>query len=227
MKEARSFHRIPLFRHLRASELERMLAEAKILPYEKGQTLFRQGARADAVWVVLEGWVHLVRASSSANGERAVVLFTITSREVFCGVSAIEPGTYTSSGIAGTRSRVVRIPAAAFNETLASQPRFACDALHLCAGRIRHMAEQYGTMAEPVLQRILRMILRLRGQFGATIPITHRELAQMSWTTTESAIRTVLYLKQLGAVGGKRGQLTVLRPALLGQLLRAPAVRRV
>ena len=75
--------------------------------------------------------------------------------------------------------------------------------------RIRHMAEQYGAMAEPVSHRIIRSILRLRQQFGETLPVTHRELAQMSWTTTESAIRAVRQLKRQGALIGRRGQLTV------------------
>lgn len=66
-------------------------------------------------------------------------------------------------------------------------------------------------MAEPVSTRIVRSILRLRQQFGATLPVTHRELAQMSWATTESAIRIVRRLKQQGYVIGARGRLTISR----------------
>ena len=173
--------------------------------------LFQQGVPADAVWVVLDGWVHLVRSADRQNGKHDVVLFTITPQEALCGVSAIEADTYTSSGVAGTRSEILRIPAVAFNDALTHEPDFAYHTLRLCAQRIRHIAEQYGTMAEPVSKRIIRMILRLREQFGDTLPLTHRELAQMTWTTTESAIRAVRRLKLQGYVKGTRGELTIQR----------------
>ncbi len=138
-----------------------------------------------------------------------MVLFTITPREVLCGISAIAPGTYTATGIAGSDCRLLRIPAERFNRALNEEPAFTYTVLHLFAERLRRIAEYYGTMAEPVPQRVVRTILRLRDQFGATIPVTHRELAQMSWTTTDSAIRAVRTLKRRGVVRGRRGQLTI------------------
>ena len=210
---------IPIFQHISTRRLVTIAARARIERYEKGGTLFRQGERADAVWIVLEGWVHLVRSSAPNNGRRSVVLFTITPTEVLCGVSAIAPREYTASGVAGTDSRILRIPAVAFNEALTHEPTFAYHVLRLCASRIRHMAEQYGMMAEPVSHRIVRTILRLHQQFGDTIRVTHRELAQMSWTTTESAIRAVRGLKRRGFVSGTRGRLMVKQAVALEQVL--------
>jgi CRP-like cAMP-binding protein len=166
--------------------------------------------------------VHLVRRDAH-DGARAVVLFTITPSEMICGVSALELGTYTASGVTATESEVLKIPAEAFAEALAQEAAFARDVLHLYAERIRHMAEQYGTMAEAVSRRVIRTILRLRGQFGATIPVTHRELAQMSWTTTESAIRAVRRLKRQGFVEGARSRLIVRSPKALERELAGRA----
>ncbi|MBI1992706.1 MAG: Crp/Fnr family transcriptional regulator [Candidatus Omnitrophica bacterium] len=223
MKHGSWIRATPIFQHLSARRVAAIAAHARIERYEKGETLFRQGERAEAVWMVLEGWVHLVRSAAPYDGSRAVVLFTITPAEALCGISAIEPREYTASGVAGTDSRILRIAAAAFNEALTHEPEFAYHVLRLCADRIRHMAEQYGVMAEPVSRRLVRTILRLRRQFGDTIRVTHRELAQMSWTTTESAIRTVRGLKRRGFVSGTRGRLVMRKAAALERFLAQPA----
>ena len=91
--------------------------------------------------------------------------------------------------------------------------------MRVAYAKVQHIAQQYGSMAEPVSQRIVRTLLRLHQQFGTTLPVTHRELAQMSWTTTESAIRAVRGLKRRGFVSGTRGRLMVKQAAALEQVL--------
>ena len=219
MVDAKQLRHIPLFQQVSAHRLSQMLSGAEVERYQKGASLFRQGERAEAMWVVLEGWVHLVRSSSDDDGSHAVVLFTITPREVLCGISAIESGTYNLSAVAGTNCNALRIRGEVFNDALAQEPGFAYQALRLCARRIQNIAQQYGTMAEPVSKRVVRSILRLREQFGKTLPVTHRELGRMAWTTTESAIRVVRVLKQQGYLSGARGRLIIKQSGALERLV--------
>ncbi len=219
MVDVRRLRHIPLFRHLSAQRLEEILSSAQLERYEKGATLFRQGERARDMWVVLEGWVYLVRSSEDDDASRGVVLFTITPEEVLCGISALEAGIYNLSAVAGTDCRVARIAGKAFKEALIHEPGFAYHVLRLCARRLQHIAQQYGSMAEPVSKRVVRAILRLQQQFGVALPVTHRELAQMSWTTTESAIRVVRRLKAQGYVTGTRGRLRIGNAHALEQMV--------
>lgn len=216
--DTRRLRRFRFFRTLAPERLRRLVEASRVVRVEKGAALFHQGAPAQDAWIVLEGWVHLVRNPAS-HGAKPVVLYTVTPADVLCGISVIEPSVYTATGLAGTRTTVLRIPRAAFDAALRGEPLFAYEALRLCAQRVHHMAEQHGVMAEPVPRRIIRAILRLQRQFGPTLPITHRELAQMSWTTTESAIRAVRKLKQRGLVRGRRGELRVTQGPALAQLL--------
>jgi CRP/FNR family transcriptional regulator len=220
MERVERWFRTPLFDRLSADDRQRLLARAERLRCRRGQVLFRQGERADAVWIVLEGWVHLVRTVGNGQENRHVILFTITPAEGLCGVSALESGAYTTTGIAGIESEALRIPISSFREALLREPAFSVAVLQLCSGRIRQMAEQYGTMTDPVVKRIIRLLLRLRRQLGDTLPLTHRELAQMTWTTTESAIRAVRGLKRQGYVEGKRGELVIRKPSALEQALQ-------
>lgn len=214
---------IALFEDLGAHRLEQVAEVAQFEQYRKRDVLFRQGERAKMFWVLLEGWVHLVRTPRAAartfDGTRGVVIFTVTPAEVLVGISALESAVYTMSGVAGTDCRAIRIPGSLFGDLVRHEPHFGYDVLCLFTRRFRKVAEQYGAMAEPVMPRVVRTLLRLREQFGVTIPMTHRELAQMSWTTTESAIRAVRKLKDAGLVSGSRGEFIVQRPAALERLV--------
>lgn len=221
MVERTALRAVPLFQHLSARGLERVGAAAAWERLPKGAVLFKQGERAASMWVVIEGWVHLVRSPHRDNGRHAIVMFTVTPEEALCGISAIDEQTYQLSAVAGTDCRVVRLSSELFQSLLRGEPHFAYDALRLYGRRIRNIAQQYGAMAEPVSNRIVRAILRLEQQFGSQIPVTHRELAQMSWTTTESAIRAVRRLKRQGVVDGRRGQLHVEKPVALTKWLES------
>ncbi len=209
---------VPLFQTLSPPRRQRLSDAAVIEFVKRGVVLFQQGNPAATMWVVLNGWVHLVRSGGTA-ADRPVVIFTITPAETLCGISALAGGRYSVTAIAGTHCQVARLPAALLTEALTHEAAFTHAVLQLCIRRLQHIAQQYGSMAEPVSHRLIRSLLRLRQQFGATVPVTHRELAQMSWTTTESAIRIVRSLKQQGYVSGTRGQMTIAHPDGLEHLL--------
>jgi CRP/FNR family transcriptional regulator len=206
----------PIFQPLSAARLAHITAASRTSRHPKGAVLFRQDAPAQHVWLVRRGWVHLVR---SHRGAHPVVLFTVTPREALCGLSAIEADTYSASGLAGSEVDVVRVPRGVFLDAVMHEAAFAYQALRLAADRMRQLAEQYGAIAEPVDLRIVRAILRLARQIGPDLPVTHRELSQMCWTSTESAIRAVRRLKQRGWLSGGRGRLTVIHPGRLAGVL--------
>lgn len=221
--ETATLQRLPLFRRLPPRRLEQLVGDAIMERYEQGATLFRQGERAKSFWIILEGWVHLIRASQNQTPAKAVVLFTITPDEALCGISALGSGVYQLSAVAASPCRALRLPGERFNDALLHEPGFAYESLRLCARRIAHIAQQYGSMAEPVPHRVIRSLLRLRQQFGDRLPMTHRELAQMSWTTTESAIRTVRALKRRGWLAGARGRVDIRNAAALERTVAADA----
>lgn len=213
--------RHPVFRRLSSRRLARLLEAARLERYDRGDTLFRQGEPAKACWVLLKGWVHLVRSPEHGDGKRAVVLFTVTPDEALCGIAALSAGVYRLSGVAASACTAVRLPSERVIEALVREPGFAYEMLGLLARRLEHIAQQYGAMTEPVSHRLIRSILRLRQQFGDRLPMTHRELAQMSWTTTESAIRTVRALKRRGYLDGARGQVRIRNAAALARVVAA------
>lgn len=200
------------------------LAHAKQLLTEqrfaKGEWVFREGDPATTVWIIAEGWVHLVRRAASG---RPVTLLTMTPSDVLCGLSAFEQGVYTAGAVAATACRLGGLPGKYVATLMERYPAFAREVLTIERHRIQHMAEVICRSQEPVETRLASTLLRLMEQFGATIPVTHRELAQMAGTTLETSIRMSSRFRQQRLVQTRRGRITVLDRERLAHVAGGPA----
>ncbi len=76
--------------------------------------------------------------------------------------------------------------------------------------------------AERVEQRIARTLLRLSSKLGHTLPFTRQEIADMSGTTTETAIRVMSRLKDGGIIRSVRGKIVILDELKLRLLSEGP-----
>jgi CRP-like cAMP-binding protein len=212
-----SLKHISLFRDLPEEALDRAARSVQEHRFRKGAALFEQGQRALTVWLIRKGWVHLVKRTPAGT---SATIFTITPDELLCGVSAAAgEGAYYASAIAATDTVALGIPQAVFAGLLAQEPGFAGRVLAIYHARMRHMAESISLAQAPVEQRLAYVLLRLRGAFGATIPITHHELARMAATRWETSIRTLSSMKQRGWIATARGRVTILHPKDLQNLL--------
>lgn len=173
----------------------------------KGAWIFREGDPATTVWIIAEGWVHLVRR---AAGGRSVTLLTMTPSDALCGLSAFEQGVYTAGAVAATTCRLGGLPGKYVATLLERYPAFAREVLAIERRRIQHMADVICRAHDPVECRIATTLCQLADQFGPTIPVTHRELAQMARTTLETSIRTMSRFRQQRLVQTRRGHITVL-----------------
>jgi CRP/FNR family transcriptional regulator len=215
--------KIPLFRTLPAEELRRIGNACELRRFRKGETLFREGEHARAVWLIQRGWVHLVKRTPAGV---PVTVFVVTPEEVLCGFSAAAgEGTYYASAVAATDTTALKIPRAEFAALLQEHPGFARAVLAIYHTRMRRMAETISLASAPVEQRLANVLLRLRGTFGNTVPIIHQELARMVGARLETSIRTVAVLKRRGWLATSRGRIVIRHPERLKTLL-APSARR-
>ncbi len=206
----------PLFRTLPQTELTNLATTCELRRFRKGETIFAEGAPAEAVWIVKRGWVSLVKATPHGGPS---TIFAMTPAEPLCGISAFEHGTYSATAVASTDTQLLKIPAEAFSRLLGRDSALARQVLAICCQRIRRMAEAISLAQAPVEQRVAYVLLRLRRTFGKTIPITHQELASMVGTRWETSIRTLSAMKRRGWVASSRGRMTVLAPRKLHALL--------
>ena len=130
--------RVPLFRTLPQAELSQLATICELRRFEKGETIFEEGQKAAAVWIVTQGWIFL--SKRTLQGSPATI-FAMTPAEPICGISAFDEGVYSATATAATETQLLSIPAEVFGRLFEHHPAFAKQVLMICCQRIRRMAE--------------------------------------------------------------------------------------
>ena len=206
---------VELFKRLTPAERQRLAAASREKRYAKGETIFRAGDPAEAVCIVKEGRVHLMKFLESGQASTTCVM---APGETFCCLPALDGKPYPVDAIAAVDSVVVRIPTRAFQNLLQSNPTFLQDSLCLFCDRLRQVEHKSCMAYDPVERRLAQALLTLSKKFGATIPLTKHELAELANTTVETTIRILSHLKRQGILASSRGSTTIKHTDKLQQL---------
>jgi CRP/FNR family transcriptional regulator len=207
------------FRRLSQAERQRLAAVAREKCYAKGETIFRAGEPAEAVCIVKEGRVHLMKF---LEGGQASTTCVMTPGETFCCLPALDGKPYPVDAVAAADSVVVRIPTSAFQELLRKNPTFLQDSLCLFCDRLRQVEDKSCMTYNSVEQRLAKALLTLSKKFGQAIPLTKHELAELANTTQETTIRILSQLSRQRIIRSTRGNTTILHPEKLSALIGRP-----
>ena len=207
------------FKRLSSTERKQLAQTAQEKRFAKGETVFRAGAPAEAVWIVKTGRVHLMRFLPDGKVSTTCVM---TSGEPFCCLPALDRKPYPVDAVAAEDSVVVRIPIEAFHDAMARSRAFAQQTLCVFCDRLRQVEHKSCMIYESADIRLAQVLLTLAKKFGETIPLTRQELAELAGTTHETAIRTLSRFKQRGWIRSTRGKTTILHLQQLQTLLAHP-----
>lgn len=185
----------PVFQQL-APEDRRRVAQASVVKrYGKGELIFEQESKADAFYTIARGRVKIYKLLSSGKemilevfgrGDPLGALATYTGRPFPATARALEDTT------------CVEIPRATFFKLLEDHPSLVRGLLIGMTVRLveltNRLAELSGARIEPRLARIFLKLGREMGKQdrgGTYIPLvlSRQELADMTGTTIETAIR--------------------------------------
>lgn len=195
------------FKRLPETERRRLAQSAREVRYAKGETLFRAGQQADAVWIVRTGRVHLMNYLAGGKVSTTCVM---APSETFCCLPALDRKAYPADAVAALDSTVVRIPLEAFHQALSRSAAFTQDTLCLFCDRMRQVEHKGCMIYESAEARLAEVLLGLAKKFGATVPLTRQELAELAGTTQETAIRALSRFKRQGLIRSSRGKTTIL-----------------
>ncbi len=172
-----------------------------------GTTLFREGEPSTTLWVLQAGWVRLNKSMVSGN---VVTLEVVTPGHPLVGLSAFSGGPYVASAVAATAVVAIRLPAMLLQQLVGRHAPFAASALRLVGQRVHQMVTAYAMAFAPVGQRMAGVLVRLTEGFGETIPLTRRELAALTGTTVETAIRVTNEFRRAQLLQLGRGAIRLL-----------------
>jgi CRP-like cAMP-binding protein len=136
-----------------------VLASAHLREFERGATIFLQGERASAIYIVVEGWIKLYRIAP--NGTEAVV-GVFTKGRSFGEAVAFRHDSYPVSAEAVTDCNLIRIEADVFLRLLRDNPEVAVMMLSATYVHLHALVSQIEALkAQTGAQRVAEFLLEL------------------------------------------------------------------
>ncbi len=149
-----------------------VLDSARIRSFSRAETIFLQGERATAIYIVAEGWVKLYRIAPS-GAEAVVGVFTKGSS--FGEAVAFRHDTYPVAAEAVTDCTLIRIEADAFLRQIRENPEVAISILSATFVHLHGLVAQVEALkAQTGAQRVAEFLLELspckEGACEVTLP---------------------------------------------------------
>ncbi len=214
-KSLTALRHIPLFAVLQDEEWDEILDYLNIRTFAEGIYLFFEGDPPDALYVIIEGHIALIRHTSEG---RDVVLDVMRPGNMVGELAVFEGVPYSASAKTLDEVQTVVFTREQFLRLLARYPRLASAVIYDLTRRVRHLSDLVQSLAiERVEQRLARILLRLAKISGQThpegvlitLPLTRQDLADMAGTTVETTIRTLSRLRKERVVDTWRGRILI------------------
>ncbi len=179
---------------------EELLARSLVQSYSRGSTIFLQDDRAEAVHIVLAGWVKLFRVSP--GGSEAVV-GVFTRGGSFGEAVAFRGDRYPVTAEAVTDVRLLSVRAGVMLETMKSRPELCVAVLASTFQHLHELITQVEQLkAHTGAQRVAEFLLELcpvgEGACTVTLPYDKTLIAGRLGMKPESLSRAFARLRELG-----------------------------
>lgn len=167
--------------------------------YKKGQVIFNEGNFAHGIFCVSIGKVKLSKLGK--NGKEQITRLA-NAGEIMGYRAFLNSDKYKATATALEDSYVCMISKEKFMHALEANNSFSIKLLRMMATDLKIAEEHVVAIAQnSVKERVARSLIRLIDTFGfakdkktINITLTRAEIADMSGTTTESAIRSLVQL---------------------------------
>jgi CRP-like cAMP-binding protein len=210
--------RSPLFKGASVNELEAALSVARQCQVERGGFFFHQGDPADYFFVITEGQVRL--SQLTAEGHQVIIHF-MGPGDGMGIIVALSETPYPLSAEAVTDCAALKWDFDSTIELMGQSPRLALNGLRLVGRRFQELQERYLEVStERVERRVARAVVRLVRQRGKRVeggvlidlPISRRDLGEMTGTTLYTVSRILSAWEQEGIIETGREWIMVCRP---------------
>ncbi|WP_210203515.1 Crp/Fnr family transcriptional regulator [Breoghania corrubedonensis] len=187
-----------------------ILKESRTREFERGATVFLQGERAAAIYIVVEGWVKLFRIAPSGA---EVVVGVFTKGRSFGEAVAFRNDVYPVSAEAATDCTLIRIEADVFLRMITAQPEIAVSILSATFAHLHNLVFQVEQLkAQTGAQRVAEFLLdlcdRTEGSCSVILPYDKALIAGRLGLKPESLSRAFVRLREHGvSIQGNQAQI--------------------
>ncbi|MBM4457549.1 MAG: Crp/Fnr family transcriptional regulator [Chloroflexi bacterium] len=218
---------LPVFAGLSERDWEKVSDLFSERQYQKDDYIFREGEAPEALFIIKTGKVKVLRHSTDGKD---VVLRVCGPGQMLGTVAVFDGGGYPGTAQVIEACSVLII---ARNDCLTlvnRYPIFALTVITDLGTRLRSSAEQIRSLAvERVEQRIARVLLKLAESAGSDaaegrvieMPLTRQDVADMTGTTVETAIRVMSKFRRNELIRTRRGKVVLVSVAALQEIAEA------
>lgn len=212
---------LPPFSKLERRQIRTILDQASVRRHEEGVAIFDEGAPADRFFMLLDGYVRVVRVTPA--GEQVTALH-IPSGQLLGFAKALRRDTYPATAVTATEAIALSWPMHLWDSFVSDYDGFATETYKTVGHRMDEIHTRVLEMAtQQVEQRVANALLRLVNQTGRKVsdgieidfPITRQDLAELTATTLHTASRLLSAWEKQGLVQSKRKRIKVLDPHAL------------
>jgi CRP/FNR family transcriptional regulator len=193
-----------LFSGLSPQDLAIVAEGCSLRTLAKGQTLFREGQRADGFYVLHSGRIGVYKVSV---GGREQTICVFNPPESFAEVTLATMESYPANAVAVTDSQVIVVNRSHFRELVRRQPELALNMLGSMSLHLKHLVQSLQDLkALPIEYRLCDWLLRQSPAAAAgcpvvvDLPVTKKVLAAQLSVTSETLSRTFARLTREGLI---------------------------
>lgn len=206
---------IPPFRGMSREDLMELLSQSKSERYEKGKSVFRQGDKAHAFFLLLDGHIRVVRLTR--DGDQIIARY-ISSGELFGIAHALGLENYPANAVAAVDCVVLSWPGSLWKTVTEKYPTFATNTYKAVGERLQDAQDKVVELStERVEQRVANAILKLANQAGREtedgilidFPVTRQDVSEMTGTTLHTVSRLISAWEAAGIVKSERKKITL------------------
>ena len=213
---------VPILSQVPEADLMALAQASRERSYPAGQTILRQDAPGDAMYVLVEGRVKVVLIGEDG---REVILSVLGAGAVFGEMSLLDDEPRSAHVIAMTPSHVMTLYRGAFHERLRASPDLCLAMLAALSSRLRRADERIRALSLlDVNGRVAHLILQQSADARSdAFPrrLTHQNMAELIGASRETVSRTLRHLSDRGVIAIGRRQVTILDRAALEAAVRS------
>ncbi len=186
------------FRGVSAASCRQLVGVSRRERFAKREALFVEGARGEAIYVLLSGSVQLQKGGP---GGELIVIKTVKAGETFAEAVLFERDRYPVTAMAVVAGEALAFPRGEVLRLL-DEPAFRNDFIAMLIGRMRYLAERVTYLTACDVER--RFFLFLHEQYGERTRIrldaSKKDIAAAIAATPETFSRLMARLRRSGRV---------------------------
>jgi CRP-like cAMP-binding protein len=190
----------PIFSGLPTDAINNLLVDAYPQTYRRNEILFLRGEPAENFFMVLDGWVKLIRQTEDGHES---IIGVFAKGETFAEAAMFDQKGYPVSAMAVENSRLLVIPSGTFMQEFRSNPEYAVNVVASMSRHMRSLVRQVEQLSvTSSTERLARFIVQLcptsTGSVEVRLPVEKSLVAGRLGMQPETLSRALAKLRKVG-----------------------------